>query len=375
MSIHPLPHVDHVGSLLRPAGLQEARNRYLGAQDADHNLGAHDNAALRAVEDQAVRDVVALQESCGLPLVTDGEFRRRSWWTDFAISLGPKVTYNGKTAVSFTNAGGERRPAPGVTLTERLKWKGSILSEPFKFLKSATQRIPKVTIPAPTIIHFLRNQEFVPEIYDNIAEFWDDLIAAYRAEIHALAEAGCKVLQIDECMIPLLCDPRHQKFSLLRGEDPKVLIETYIWLINEAIAGRPKDMTLLMHMCRGNMNAFWGGEGGYDPVAEAVFGRLDVDGYLLEYDTSRAGGFSPLRYFPKGKTAYLGIVSTKVRELETSDSLKKRIDEASNYLPLEQLGLCPQCGFSTNVFGTDFSIDDERRKLDLIVKVSQEIWN
>ena len=369
-------HIDHVGSLLRPMALREARQRILGVHDADHNLGAHDNAELRAIEDGHVRDVVKLQESVGLPVVTDGEFRRRSWWTDFVLGFsGTRVSYTGKSPLTFVNAAGDKRPAPGVRVEGKVRHRGSINAEPFKFLKSATRRIAKVTIPGPPIVHYLRDENFVPGVYPDLDKFWADVVAAYRAEIDALAAAGCTHLQIDECMLPWLCDPRHQAWVKSRGDDPAQLIDMYVKVTAAALAGAPKGMTLALHMCRGNLNAFWGGEGGYEPIAEKIFNALPFTLYLMEYDTPRAGDFAPLRHLPKGKTALLGIVSTKEKALERADDVRRRIDEAARHAPIERLGLCPQCGFSTNMFGTEFTEEDERRKLSLIVDVAGRTWH
>lgn len=368
-------HLDHVGSLLRPAALRQARERLLGLHDADHNLGAHDNEELTAIEDGFIREVVALQEQCGMPIVTDGEFRRRSWWTDFYLSLsGTGITYNGKAPITFVNAAGETRPAPGTRIEGRVGWQGSVMVEPFRFLKSVTKRTPKVTLPGPPMLHYMRDAEFVPAIYPDLDKFWEDLIDAYRSEIGALAAAGCRHIQIDECMLPWLCDPRHQAFVRSRGEDPVALIEKYAWAIDQAIALRPKDMVVAMHSCRGNLNAYWGGEGGYEPIADTIFNQIGADLYLLEYDTPRAGDFQPLRHLPKGKTVLLGLVSTKENALESREMLLRRIEEAGRYADPAQLGLCPQCGFSTNLFGTHFTVDDERRKMELMSRVAGEVW-
>ncbi len=369
-------HVDHVGSLLRPQQLRDARQRILGIHDADHNLGPHDNDELTAAEDLCIREAVKLQEDCGLAIVTDGEFRRRSWWTDIALSFtGTRVTYDGKNPIEFTSASGEKRPAPGVQISGRVSWRKSPLVGPFAFLKSITSKTPKVTLPGPPMLHFMREKNFVPDIYRDIDAFWNDVVAAFRKEIQELSNAGCRLLQIDECMLAWLCDPRHQTFARSRGEEPAKLIDVYCSVINQAISERPQDMIVALHSCRGNMNAFWGGEGGYEPIADAMFNKIDVDYYLLEYDTARAGDFQPLRFVPKNKTVLLGLVSTKTASLEQTDDLVRRIDEAAKVLDHDQLGLCPQCGFSTNVFGTSFTIDDERRKLDLIVKTAAQVWH
>jgi 5-methyltetrahydropteroyltriglutamate--homocysteine methyltransferase len=368
-------HVDHVGSLLRPAELKRMRFALLGVHDADQNLGAHANPELSRIEDGFIRDVVKLQEDCGLSVVTDGDFRRRSWWTDFLLSFtGLSISYDGKTPITLINAVGEKRPIAGIKITGKISPRDSGMTVAFKFLRSITKKPVKATIPGPPIVHFLRDANFVPMVYKDIDEFWDDLVNAYRAEIKKLAEAGCRYVQIDECMLPYLCDPRHREMSKARGDNPDRLIERYAWSINEAVADKPKDMMVAVHMCRGNMNAFWGAEGGYAPVAERSFNMSNVDAFLLEYDTPRAGDFAPLGHVPKSKQILLGIVSTKDPKLESSDDLKRRIGDASEHIDIKQLGICPQCGFSTNVFGTEFTVDDERRKIERMVKVAGEVW-
>lgn len=368
-------HVDHVGSLLRPTELREARIRLLGTHNADRNLGPHRNAELALIEDKYIRDVVRLQEGAGLTVVTDGDYRRRSWWTDFLLGFsGLAISYTGKTPITLINAAGETRPIAGFKIDGPIRPRESTLAKSFEFLKSVTSRIAKATIPGPPIVHFLRDADFIPTVYRDIDAFWADLVSSYRAEIAKLAETGCKFLQIDECMLPYLCDPRHRKMSASRGDDPDKLIQTYVRVLNDIVADKPEDMIVAMHMCRGNMNAFWGGDGGYEPVAEAAFNMSNIDAFLLEYDTPRAGDFTPLRHVPKGKQVLLGIVSTKDARIEDKDALKRRVDEAARYLDKAQLGICPQCGFSTNLFGTDFTIDVERRKLDLLVETAAEIW-
>jgi 5-methyltetrahydropteroyltriglutamate--homocysteine methyltransferase len=368
-------HVDHVGSLLRPAELKEKRFALLGLHDADHNLGAHANRDLTEIENGFIRDVVKLQEDCELPVVTDGDFRRRSWWTDFLLSFtGLSISYDGKTPITLINAAGEKRPIAGIKVTGKIMPRDSGMTEAFKFLKSVAHKPAKVTIPGPPIVHFLRDSAFVPSVYKDIDAFWSDLINSYRAEIRKVADAGCRYLQIDECMLPYLCDPRHREMSKLRGDDPDQLIDKYVWAINEVVAEKPKDMLVALHMCRGNMNAFWGGEGGYEPVAAQVFNMSNIDAFLLEYDTPRAGDFRPLRHAAKNKKLLLGIVSTKDPTLESADELKARIENAARHVDLQQLGLCPQCGFSTNVFGTEFTVDDERRKMERMVSVASDVW-
>jgi 5-methyltetrahydropteroyltriglutamate--homocysteine methyltransferase len=371
-----LPHVDHVGSLLRPQALKDARERLIGPQSPTENLGAHDVAELRKIEDGFVTEVVRLQEDAGLKIVTDGEFRRRSWWSDFFLSLGGvTVSYLGTSPIKFINAAGEERPMPGIRVTGKIEWKSSVNVAPFRFLKSAARRAtPKVCLPTPSFIYFLRDIEIDRKAYPDVEQFWKDIVAAYRAEIAALADAGCRHVQLDEVMLTFLCDPRHREVSRKRGEDPDALAAKFVDVTNAIVARRPPGMTVTMHMCRGNLSAYWGAEGSYDTIADKAFGGLDVDGFLLEYDTPRAGDFAPLRHVGRGKTAFLGLMSTKETRLETPDELKRRIDAAAKIVPLDRLGLCPQCGFSTNVWGTHFTIDDERRKLERLVEVAGSVW-
>jgi 5-methyltetrahydropteroyltriglutamate--homocysteine methyltransferase len=368
-------HVDHVGSLLRPTELREARFRLLGRHDADHNLGPHRNAELTTIEDRYIRDVVKFQEDCGLSVITDGDFRRRSWWTDFLRGFsGLSISYDGTTPITMINADGETKQIAGIKVEGPIRPRESTLAKSFAFLRSVTERTAKATVPGPPIVHFLRDADFVPSVYGDVDGFWADLIAAYRAEIATLAAVGCNFLQIDECMLPYLCDPRHRKMSALRGDDPDKLLATYIRILDAIVAETPRNMIVAMHMCRGNMNAYWGAEGGYEPVAEAVFNMANIDAYLLEYDTPRAGDFVPLRHVPKGQQVLLGVVSTKDPRIETKDELKRQVDDAARYVDIAQLGICPQCGFSTNLFGTDFTIDVERRKLTLLMETAAEIW-
>ena len=370
-----LPHVDHVGSLLRPQALKDARERLLGPQSPTENLGAHDNAELRKIEDGYIAEVVAMQEAAGLRIVTDGEFRRRSWWSDFFMSLGGVApSYLGTSPIKFINAEGHERPMPGLVINDKIAWSGSINVAPFRYLMSVTKATPKVCLPTPTMIYFLRDAEIDKSVYRDADEFWADVVAAYRAEIRALAEAGCHHVQLDEVMLTFLCDPRHRAVSEKRGEDPDRLAVKFVEVINDIAAARPPGMTVTMHMCRGNLSAYWGAEGGYDRIAETAFGGLKVDGFLLEYDTPRAGDFGPLKHVPKTTTAFLGLMSTKEVALEREDDLRRRIDEAAKVKPLDELGLCPQCGFSTNVWGTHFTIDDEKRKLERLVAVADKVW-
>jgi 5-methyltetrahydropteroyltriglutamate--homocysteine methyltransferase len=375
--VNPPFRADHVGSLKRPLTLQQAREKLLGPHDAQHNLGPHDNAELRGLEDEHIRQVVALQERIGLQSITDGEFRRRTWWTDFVLGLeGTAIDYAGKTFVGVDRGGGQR-PLPEVTVHGRIRWHGSVVADAFTFLRSLTSRTPKLTIPSPPIVHYMSADKRInPAVYPDPAAFWDDLVQAYRAELQALGRAGCTYLQMDECMIAFLCDRRHRDWvRATLGEDPDRLLRRYAEVINGAIAGRPATMTVAMHMCRGNMSGHWFAEGGYEPVAEVVFNGIDVDAYFLEYDSPRAGTFEPLRLVPKGKTVVLGLVSTKTPELESADDLRRRLDEASRHLALDQLCLSPQCGFASNYIGNPVTIDDQTRKLARIVEVANKVWS
>jgi 5-methyltetrahydropteroyltriglutamate--homocysteine methyltransferase len=372
--MNPPFRADHVGSLRRPESLMKARERLLGPHDLDHNFGPHGNAELRKLEDEAIRDVVRLQEQAGLRSITDGEFRRRIWWSEFMLSLeGVRGAY--RSAEKFRDRSGHTLPAPSVEVTSRVRWTRSVNVEPFRFLKSVTRHTPKVTMPAPQQLYQFATRDTVSKsAYPDLAAIWDDLADAYSAELKALGEAGCTYVQMDEVVTSCLCDGTQREKLRSRGDDPDVLLGHYIRTMNTIAARRPSGMTLAMHTCRGNYQGHWMAEGGYDPVAERVFNEIEVDAFFLEYDTPRAGSFEPLRHFPKDKTLVLGLVSTKTPELESPDVLKKRIEEASRYVPLENLCLSPQCGFSSNYLGNPVSIDDERRKLELVARTAEAVW-
>jgi 5-methyltetrahydropteroyltriglutamate--homocysteine methyltransferase len=366
---------DHVGSLRRPQALMKARERLLGPHDLDHNFGPHDNAELRRLEDEYIREVARLQEDIGLRSITDGEFRRRIWWSEFLLSLdGVEGSYRGASD-EFRDKKGHTLPRPRIDVTGPVKWRGSVHVEPFKVLKSATRQTPKVTIPAPQMLYFYASRDTISrEVYPELDAFWDDVVAAYGAELDALAAAGCTYVQFDEVLTSCLCDPNQRTRLDRRGDDPDVLLDTYIDAINRISAARPAGMTIAMHTCRGNYQGHWMAEGGYDPIAERIFGRTEVDAFFLEYDTPRAGTFGPLRYVPKDKVVVLGLVSTKTPELESKDVLKSRIDEAARVIDADQLCLSPQCGFSSNYLGNPVTIDDEKRKLALVVETATEVW-
>jgi len=358
---------DHVGSFLRPPELLEARQRFKD--------GAIDRGALRAAEDRAIRDIVRMQEDLGLEGITDGEFRRTYFHIDFLEQLEGIETRGGLTA-HFHSAKGEVDFAPPVLyVTGKVRHVKPIQVADFEFLKSITKRTPKVTIPSPTMLHFRGGREAISrEAYPDLEPFFADVAECYRDELNALARAGCRYVQLDDTNLAYLCDPKMREGARARGDDPDELPQRYARLINAAIAQRPSGMTICTHLCRGNFKSAWVAEGGYEPVAEALFNELAVDGYFLEYDDARSGDFSPLRFVPKGKTVVLGLVTTKVGQLESKTDLRRRIDEASRIVPLEQLCLSPQCGFSSTVHGNEIARESQAAKLRLIVEVAGEVW-
>jgi 5-methyltetrahydropteroyltriglutamate--homocysteine methyltransferase len=363
---------DHVGSLLRPRSLLDAR-----AQRARNEITAQE---LRRHEDDAIRDAVKMQREVGLEVATDGEFRREMWHTDFLARFINVDVVPGKIKVRFQSFDGETEiEPPGTVITGKLSWPaGGIFVEHFKFLKSITTQgvTPKITIPSPSTMHFRGGRAAVDrKAYPEMGAFYADLARVYSDEVRAFADAGCRYLQIDEVNFAFLCDPRlREEVRTIIGEDPDVLPHTYAKLINESISTRPQDMVVCLHLCRGNAMSSWLAQGGYDPVAEVLFNEVAVDGYFLEYDTPRAGSFEPLRFVPKGKAVVLGLVTSKVGTMETKEALKRRIDEAARFCPLDQLALSPQCGFASASSGNKISFDDEVRKLHLVVETAREVW-
>jgi 5-methyltetrahydropteroyltriglutamate--homocysteine methyltransferase len=360
---------DHVGSLIRPEALINARAA--AEQDTTRD-------ELSRIQHAAIREVVRLQEEIGFALATDGEFNRHSWQRDFLLKIGNVKPMAAKLTVRFHSAAGTRDHAPpSLQVVGKLSRPAGIFVDDFKFLASAVPAgvTAKITIPSPTIVHFRGGREAIDaRAYPEMDAFYEDLAAVYRAEIRDLAQAGCRYLQIDEVNLAYLCDPELRRQVANIGEDPDSLPKTYAKLLNGAIAERPADMTLCMHLCRGNFAGAWIAEGGYEPIAELLFNEIGVDGYFLEYDTSRAGGFAPLRFLPKGKIAVLGLVTTKSPQMESKDELKRRLDAASRYVPIEQLALSPQCGFSSGIGGNAMTIDDEIKKLSLVVETAREVW-
>jgi 5-methyltetrahydropteroyltriglutamate--homocysteine methyltransferase len=361
---------DHVGSLIRPAELIAAREQAEKKEISE--------AELTRIQQAAIRDVVRLQEEIGLRLVTDGEYNRHSWHRDFMLKFRNVRMIPSKLTVRFHSAQGDRQHSPPtMQVTGKLARPngGGIFVDDFKFLASIARATPKITLPSPTVMHFRGGREAIDtEAYPDIADFYDDLARLYREEIRDLAAAGCRYLQIDEVNLAYLCDGELRKQVANIGEDPATLPQTYAKLLNDTIKDRPQDMTVCMHLCRGNFAGAWVAEGGYEPIAELLFNAINVDGYFLEYDSARAGGFEPLRFLPKGKVAVLGLITTKSGALESKDELKRRIDAASKHVALEQLALSPQCGFSSGIGGNTMDVDGEIAKLRLVVETAREVW-
>jgi 5-methyltetrahydropteroyltriglutamate--homocysteine methyltransferase len=356
---------DQVGSLLRPAALAAERGRF--------KRGETDAAQLRAAEDEAIADVVKRQEAIGLQGITDGEFRRDWWHLDFLAQLDG-VTLRDNPGPKFQTGehGGEQPPI--ATVTGKIGCSRPIMTEHFAYLKSQTTRTPKMTIPSPSMLHLRGGRAAISrEAYDDMTVFWADVAVAYRVAIGQLYAAGCRYLQLDDITFAYLCDPKIQANCRANGDDPAALPQTYADTINAALAGKPSDLHVTIHTCRGNFKSAWVAEGGYDTVVQAMF-STHVDGYFMEFDSARAGGFEPLRALPKGKKVVLGLVTTKVGELESKDMLKRRIDEASKYVALDDLCLSPQCGFSSTHHGNTLSMDDQWRKLERVVEVAREVW-
>jgi 5-methyltetrahydropteroyltriglutamate--homocysteine methyltransferase len=356
---------DHVGSFLRPKILLDARDRKA--------RGEITAGELRAVEDRAIADVVKMQEDAGLQSITDGEFRRTYFHIDFLEQLGGVKT---DIPVTVRKPDGTEELAPPVMrVIDKVRHVKDIQLADFLYLKGRTQRTPKVTIPSPTMLHFRGGRAGIStEHYPDLEAFYQDTADAYGAELRSLAAAGCTYVQMDDTNLAYLCDPKMQEAARQRGDDPAELPHRYASFINRVVAQKPAGMTLCTHLCRGNFKSTWAAAGGYEPVAEALLSEMKLDGYFLEYDDERSGDFRPLRFVPKGKIVVLGLVTTKVGTMESKDALKRRIDEASRHVPLEQLALSPQCGFSSTVHGNAIDMDAQAAKLRLIVEVAREVW-
>lgn len=363
---------NHVGSLLRPPELRQAREK--------REKGEMPAVALREVEDRCIRDAVQMQEDIGMQGITDGEFRRTLWHADFLSQIeGVKVVQGllPESARHFQNPDADVQRSPTqFVVTGKLRHTHGIEVDNFKFLAGVTRQTAKQCIPSPSLVHFRTGRSGVDRsAYPDMADLFADLARVYREEIAQLAAAGCSYLEIDNVNFAYLCDAKMREGAKKIGEDPDKLPSLYADLINQCIKDRPANMFVCVHLCRGNFQSAWVAEGGYDPVAEVLFNALEVDGYFLEFDTPRAGNFAPLRYMPKDKKLILGLVTSKTAALENADDLKRRIDEASKVVPLAQLGISPQCGFSSTVLGNKLTIADQIAKLKLVVQVARDIWD
>jgi 5-methyltetrahydropteroyltriglutamate--homocysteine methyltransferase len=358
---------EHVGSLLRPPELLKAR--------AEHEAGRFPAADLRHLEDDLVRKIVVSQEELGLRAITDGEFRRGVFYADFICrGLGGASIYYEAERMFFVDDRGDHIPVPLLKIHDRLQWRGPVHVDDFRFVQSLTSRTVKITLPSPTIACSANAHHIDPRVYPDFDLLREDVVAAYRQELRALAAAGCRYVQLDEVPLALYCDPRRREGSGDRAVDARRLYEMFPSLVNAALADRPASLHVAMHLCRGNNQSGWLTEGGYDPVAEMLFNQVDIDSYFLEYDTERAGTFEPLRFVPKDKSIVLGLVSSKRPELESKDALKRRIDEATKYVSLDQLALSPQCGFASTAPGNKLTVEQQDAKLRRIVEVAREVW-
>jgi 5-methyltetrahydropteroyltriglutamate--homocysteine methyltransferase len=360
---------DHVGSLLRPKHLLQARE--------DHAAGAIDAAELRAIEDDAIREVVKMQEDVGLQSATDGELRRASWHMDFIYQLDGITKEPGEVHVRFYNETGEIEFTPAALHVDgRLGVSRTIFGDDFAFLqRTVTSAVPKLTIPSPSMVHYRGGKAAIdPSVYPDLDSFWADLTGAYADEVRRLGELGCTYLQFDDTSLAYMNDPHQREYIASIGGDPERQHVEYIHHINEALGQRPEGMSVTTHMCRGNFRSSWAASGSYDFVAEALFNELEVDGFFMEWDDERSGGFEPLRLVPKGKLVVLGLVTTKHGDLESKDALERRIEEASRYVDIDQLCLSPQCGFSSTFEGNELSYEQQVEKLRLVVELAEEVW-
>jgi methionine synthase II (cobalamin-independent) len=356
---------DHVGSLLRPKVLREARDR--------REKGEIDDGALKAIEDREIEKVIKKQEETGLRSVTDGEFRRASWQNDFLRLLPGVEAYVGERKIKFQ--GPQPKPLLLRVVGKLGAFDGHPMIEHMKFVKAHTKATAKMTIPSPSSVHFRYGREGVPErIYPPMDDFYRDLGQTYRKAVRAFADAGSRYLQLDEVNLAYLCDPKLREQVRNRGDDPDKLPAAYASMINAAVSDIPADMTVTMHLCRGNFRSTFVASGGYEPIADLLFNTINVHGYFMEYDSERAGGFEPLRFVPKGKTVVLGLVTSKSGKLESKDLIKRRIDEAAKFVPLDQLCLSPQCGFASSEEGNDLAEDEQWAKLRMIVEIAEDVW-
>jgi len=356
---------DHVGSLLRPAPLKDARAKFAA--------GTLTSAQLKEIEDREIEKVIKKQEAVGLKLATDGEFRRSWWHFDFFRGLDGVTPYTTEGGIQFH---GVQTKSEGIRITGKIGFSGHPMLEHFKFLKAHTKVTPKMTIPAPSTFHFRQGRSSIDsKVYPELEAFFDDVAQTYRTAIRAFYDAGCRYLQLDDTAWAMICDPNERVHSRARGDDPDSLPQRYAQLTNLALTGKPADMAITMHSCRGNFRSTFIASGGYEFVAEQLLGNTPLDGYFLEYDSERAGGFEPLRFFPKGhKQLVLGLVTSKSGVLEKKDDVKRRIEEATKYVALDQLCLSPQCGFASTEEGNILAEDEQWAKLSMIVEIAKEVW-
>jgi 5-methyltetrahydropteroyltriglutamate--homocysteine methyltransferase len=361
----PPYRADHVGSLLRPAPLKQARAQRLNSESTAE--------ALRAVEDREILRVIRQQEQVGLRSITDGEFRRSWWHLDFLSGFDGAELVDVTQGVQFS---GVQTRSQGVRVAGKLDFSNHPMVEHFKFVREQTRQMPKMTIPSPSAMYARMGREMIAsEVYPDLDQFFEDLGAAYRKATRAFYEAGCRYLQLDEVYIAMWCDPKHRAALAARGDDADRLLFIYADLINRAIVGLPSDITITMHLCRGNFRSTFMGEGGYEPVADLLFNKINVHGYFLEYDTDRAGGFEPLRFVPRGdKQVVLGLLTSKSGTLESKQDIKKRIEQASKYLDISQLCLSPQCGFASTEEGNVLGEEEQWAKLAMVVECAREVW-
>jgi 5-methyltetrahydropteroyltriglutamate--homocysteine methyltransferase len=356
---------DHVGSFLRPRYLLDAREQF-----ARHEIDA---AKLRAVEDRAIAEVIAMQEEVGLAAITDGEFRRTYFHIDFLTQL--EGVRSDDPTIIVKPDGSEELAPPVMRVVGKVRHARDIQRADFEFLRDHTRRTPKVTIPSPTMLHFRGGRAGISQAhYPDLEPFYADVAQAYGDELRSLAQAGCTYVQMDDTNLAYLCDPKMREAARSRGDDPDELPHRYAAFINRVVAQKPHGMTLAVHLCRGNFRSTHAAQGGYEPVAEALLAEMKVDAYFLEYDDERSGDFRPLRFLPKGKVVVLGLVTTKLGALESRDSIRRRIDAAAKYVPLEQLALSPQCGFSSSYHGNDIQMSQQKAKLELVVEIAREVW-
>ena len=365
MTMHPAPfRADMVGSLLRSAPLKAAREK--------RAMDEITPEALKAVEDAEIVKILRRQEALGLEAVTDGEFRRSWWHFDFLEHLDGVEGFVADTGLQFK---GVTTASKGVRVVGRLGFSDHPMLDHFRFLKANTARVAKMTIPSPSMLHYRGGRKLIDAtVYPDMDGFYRDLGLAYRSAVGAFADAGCRYLQLDDVSFAYLCDPDQRKMLTDRGDDPARQPHIYADMINAAVRGRPSDMVITMHLCRGNFRSTFIASGGYEPIADVLFNAIDVDGYFMEWDTDRAGGFEPLRFLPKGKKVVLGLVTSKTGTLEKKDDLKRRIEEAAKFAPLDQLCLSPQCGFASTEEGNVLADDEQWRKLELIVETAREVW-